>query len=255
MKKFQRSLLHAGLEPKYRKEIGNEVIKHVYPGIKTKEIYNHAIKLIKKSSSLAAIKYSLKKSILQLGPTGFVFEKFVARYFEALGFKTFVGIVLQGEFVRHEVDVVAYKNNFQIYVECKFHNVMTTKNDIKTALYVKARWDDLKNGPDGKYLKNFYIASNTSFTSDAITYAKGCGLMLLGVNSPEEVSFLDLIVKHQLYPITSLRRLKKIYCIELINRNLLLCSDLLKSKKILLKIGMSEEEIKNIFRDINRLLS
>ena len=117
---------------------------------------------------------------------------------------------MQGEFVRHEVDVVATKANYQIYVECKFHNNEGHRNDIKTVLYVKARWDDLKNGPDGKYLHEFYVSSNTAFSSDAIAYAKGVGLKLLGVNAPEKESLLDKIKIHKLYPITSLKRLKKI---------------------------------------------
>lgn len=254
MMKFQKSLRRTGLQQKYCKQISKQVAEKIHPGIRTKDIYNETFKLIKKHSPVAAVHYSLKKAILELGPTGFTFELFVAKYFESIGFTTYVGTTLQGEFVRHEVDVVAMKKNYQVYVECKFHNAVRTKNDIKTVLYVKARWDDLKNGPDGKYLRAFYVASNTSFTLDALTYAKGCGLNLLGVNAPEDESFLDKIKKHKLYPITSLKKLKKLYCQELIREKLILCSDLLNEKKVLLKIGMSEEEIKSLYADINKIL-
>jgi hypothetical protein len=254
MAKFETSLKRTGLPPKYWKQISKQVAAKVHPGIRTKDIYNETFRLIKKQSSIAAIHYSLKKAILELGPTGFIFELFVARYFESIGYTTYVGVTLQGEFVRHEVDVVAMKNNYQVYVECKFHNEVRTKNDIKTVLYVKARWDDLKNGPDGKYLRAFYVTSNTAFTKDAITYAKGSGLNLLGVNVPEDESFLDKIKKHKLYPITSLKKLKKLYCQELIREKLILCSDLLNAKEVLLKIGMTEEEIRNLYIDINKIL-
>lgn len=99
------------------------------------------------------------------------------------------------------------------------------------------------------------IVSNTSFTADAIAYAKGTGLHLLGVNAPEEESFLDKIEKYKLYPITSLKSLKKIYCQELIREKIILCSDLLNEKAILVRIGMTEEEIKNVFKDINKIMS
>lgn len=254
MAKFQKSLKRTGLQKKYCTQISKQVAAKVHPGIRTKDIYNETFRLIKQQSSLAAIHYSLKKAILELGPTGFIFELFVARYFESIGYTTYVGITLQGEFVTHEVDVVAMKNNYQVYVECKFHNEVRTKNDIKTVLYVKARWDDLKNGPDGKYLRAFYVASNTSFTQDAIAYAKGSGLNLLGLNAPEDESFLDKIKKHKLYPITSLKKLKKRYCQDLIREKLILCSDLLNEKDILLKIGMNEEEIKSLYIDINKIL-
>lgn len=254
MAKFQKSLKRTGLPQKYCTQISKQVAAKVHPGIRTKDIYNETFRLIKQQSSLAAVHYSLKKAILELGPTGFIFELFVARYFESIGYATYVGITLQGEFVKHEVDVVAMKNNYQVYVECKFHNEVRTKNDIKTVLYVKARWDDLKNGPDGKYLRAFYVASNTSFTQDAIAYAKGSGLNLLGLNAPEDESFLDKIKKHKLYPITSLKKLKKRYCQDLIREKLILCSDLLNEKDILLKIGMNEEEIKSLYIDINKIL-
>lgn len=252
--KLKRSLHRAGLRPKYCKEISKEVAQKIKPGISTNEIFKHTVKLIRKKSPIAATHYSLKKSLLELGPTGFEFEYFVSKYFEEIGFTTYVGIVVQGEFVRHEIDVVASKPNYQAYIECKFHNNSGRTNDIKIVLYVKARWDDLKNGPDGKYLKEFYVASNTAFSRDAIDYAKGTGLKLLGVNAPLEESFLDKIKKHKLYPITSLRRLKKIYCRELLLKKIILCRDLLNEKNLMIKIGMTDEEIHAIFNDINKLI-
>lgn len=254
LRKFQRSIRRTGLQSKDCNEITKKITYKIHPGIRTRDIYKETVKLIRKHSPIAAVHYSLKKSILELGPTGFIFELFVAKYFEAIGYKTYVGITLQGQFVKHEVDVVALKNSYQVCVECKFHNTISFKNDIKVALYVKARWDDLRNGPEGKYIKEFYIASNTDFTRDAITYADGCGLKLLGVNAPAGESFLDKIREHKLYPITSLKKLKKIYCQELFREKLVLCSQLLNEKRILLKIGMSEEEIKSLFNDINKLL-
>lgn len=253
-KKLRRSLRRTGLRPKFCNAIASEVEEKCHPGIKTKEIFKHTYNLIKKQSPVAATRYTLKKSILELGPAGFVFECFVAKYFEAIGFETKTGIIMQGQYVRHEVDVVAFKKNYHVNVECKFHNNVARKNDIKTALYVKARWDDLKNGPEGKYLRGYYLASNTSFTSDAIEYSLGCGLQLLGVNAPADESFLDKIKKLKLYPITSLKRLKKIHCEELLREKIILCTDLLNAKETMFKIGMKEEEIRNIFKDINRIL-
>ncbi len=253
--KLQRSIKRTGLRPKYCKEIAHEVAEEIKPGTSTREIYNDTIKLVNKKSNVAATHYALKRSLLELGPTGYEFEYFVSKYFNVIGFKTYVGIILQGQFVRHEVDVIASKPNFQAYVECKFHNHSGTYNDIKTVLYIKARWDDLKNGPDGKYLGEFYVASNTSFSKDAIAFANGTGLKLLGVNAPQDESFLDKIKKHKLYPITSLRRLKKVYFKELLLKKIILCKDLLNEKKMLLKMGLTENEINGIFKDINKLLN
>ncbi|MDO9181109.1 MAG: restriction endonuclease [Bacteriovorax sp.] len=254
-KKLERSLQRTGLRPKDCKEISKVVAEKIKPGTSTHEIFKDTVKLIRQKSTIAATHYSLKQSILELGPTGYEFEYFVSKYFEEIGFKTYVGVIVQGEFVRHEVDIVASKPNFQSYIECKFHNNSGRTNDIKIVLYIKARWDDLKNGPDGKYLREFYVASNTAFSKDALDYARGTGLQLLGVNAPEGESFLDKIKKHKLYPITSLKKLKKIYCQELLLNKIILCKDLLKEKNSLIKMGMSEAEIMGIFNDINKLIN
>ncbi len=252
-KKLHKSIERTGLPKKCCKKIVEQISQNIKPGTSTKEIYKDAARLVQDQSPKAAVFYTLKKALLDLGPTGYEFEYFVAKYFEEIGFSTFVGITLQGQFVRHEVDVVASKANYQIYIDCKFHS-NARKNDIKTVLYVKSRWDDLRNGPDGKYLREFYVASNTAFTSDAIEYAKGTGLNLLGVNAPEEESFLDKIRKHKLYPITSLRRLKKSVRLQLIGKKIILCKDLLKEKNLLLKLGMTSPEIDLLFVDIEKII-
>lgn len=253
--KLQRSLQRAGLRPKDSKMITEQVAEKIRHGSSTHDIYRHTEKLLRQQSTVAATHYSLKKSLLELGPTGYEFEQFVGKYFEAIGFTSYVGIVLQGEFVRHEVDVVASKPNYQTYVECKFHNTVGRKNDVKVVLYVKARWDDLKNGPDGKYLKEYYVATNTVFTSDALQYAEGVGLKLLGVNAPADECFLEKIKKHKLFPITSLRRLKRIHCRELLRKNIILCSELLLKRDLLLSMGLSEDEIENLFKDIIKIIN
>lgn len=253
--KLQRSLKRTGLSLKDCKKIAQQVSSNIHHETKSKDIYKQALMLVSKKSKIAATHYSLKKSLLGLGPTGFEFEFFISKYFEAIGYETFVGVILQGEFVKHEVDVIGSKPNYQVYAECKFHNMVGRKNDIKVALYVKARWDDLKNGPDGKYLREFYLVSNTAFTTDAITYSKGCGLRLLGVNAPGDESLLDKIKRYKLYPITSLKNLSKKNKQELISRKIILCSDLLNEEKLLLKMGMSSLEVKNIMSDVQQLLN
>lgn len=253
-KKLERSILRTGLPTKHCKEITKELSQNIKHGMRTQEIYKDAVKLIRLKSPIAATHYSLKKSLLELGPTGFEFEHFVAKYFNEIGYETYVGTIVQGEFVKHEVDIIASKTNYQAYVECKFHNNVGRTNDIKIVLYIKSRWDDLKNGPDGKYLREFYAVSNTAFSSDAILYANGTGLKLLGVNVPAEESFLDKIKKYKLYPITSLRRLKKTYYQELLSKKIILCKDLLNERSTLIKMGLSEQEIKTIFSDIKNLL-
>lgn len=252
-KKLYRSLERTGLPQKECLHISNIVADEINEGAGTKDIYKKTLKLVKQKSSLATVHYSLKKSLFELGPEGHQFETFVGKYFEEIGYTTETRRVLQGKFVKHEVDVIANLDGKRAFAECKFHNHSGVKNDIKISLYVKARWDDLKDGPDGKNLKNFFVVSNTSFTLDAITYANGTGLKLLGVNMPEGESFLDKIKKLKLYPITSLRHLPKIYKRELLKRDVVLAQDVANYKALLRSRGMTEIELQNLLQEIETL--
>lgn len=252
-KKLIRSLERTGLPKKECENISRKVADDVGEGALTKDIYKKALKLVQQTSPLASIHYSLKKSLFELGPEGHHFETYVARYFESIGYQTDTCRTLQGKFVKHEVDVIAKKDGKEHFCECKFHNHGGAKNDVKVVLYVKSRWDDLKNGPNGKNLQSFYIASNTSFTLDAITYANGTGLQLLGVNMPEEFSFLEKIKKLRLYPVTSLRRLPKFIKAELLKRHIVLVKEVPSYFSLLRSFGMTERDL-NILKDEIELL-
>lgn len=251
--KLYNSLKRTGLSNREASLITNKVGNEVCEGCKTRDIYHKTLKLVKERSSVAAVNYSLKRSLFDLGPTGYHFEQFVGRYFEELGFEIETCLTLQGRWVKHEVDVVAKKNGKRYFAECKFHNRKGIKNDIKTALYVKARWDDLREGPEGQNLHGFYLTSNTAFTLDAVTYAEGCGLKLLGVNAPVHESFLDQIKRLHLYPVTSLRRLNKHQKRILLDQKILVAIDLPQHLNALLKLGLTDQEIESILAEIELL--
>ena len=252
-KKLCQSLEHSGLPKVKCKIIADDIAGKVGEGSPTYEIYEKTLSALKGTSPLASIHYSLKKSLFDLGPEGHHFETYTARYFEEIGHQTETCRVLEGKYVKHEVDVIATLKGKRYFSECKFHNHSGVKNDIKIALYVKARWDDLRDGPEGKNLHGFYVISNTKFSIDAITYAKGTGLKLLGVNCPAQHSFLDEIKKLKLYPVTSLTQINKNIKNQLLARNILLAKDLIDEKSFLIKLGLSAGQMEKVFQEIHFL--
>lgn len=252
-KKLLKSLERSGLSKEKCHRIANQIVREIRHGDNTQNIYQKALKLVNRESHYAAVQYSLKKAIFELGPTGLYFEKYVARYFNAIGFYTEIGHIIQGQWVNHEVDIRAIKDKEMFYVECKFHNKLSIKNDIKTALYVKSRWDDLKKGPEGKNLSGFYLASNTSFSKDAIRYSEGTGLRLLGVNAPSEKPFIEEIKEMQLYPVTSLKRLPRHIKNYFLSKDIILAEEVVSQIKTLEKFGLSEEEIEAVIYEIELL--
>ncbi len=253
--KLYRSIQYCGLPHKTCQHIADTVSKELDEGFKTRDIYRKTLSLVKEHSHLAAVHYSLKKALFDLGPTGHNFEIFVAKYFKEKGFMTKTCQTFQGQFVKHEVDVVAEKQSTRVFAECKFHNRQGLKNDIKIALYVKARWDDLRNGPEGKSLKSYYLISNTSFSSDALAYSLGTGLKLLGVNAPSEKSFLEEIKLMKLYPITSLRNINRSQKNQLISKGIIAAKQLIGSDPVLRQLGFSDREISDLKNELQVLLN
>src|SRR4051812_431145 len=72
--KLRASLSRAGASAEETNRIISKVIPALYDGIRTKELYIIAFKLLKASSKPKASRFHLKKGIMELGPSGFPFE-------------------------------------------------------------------------------------------------------------------------------------------------------------------------------------
>ena len=103
-------------------QIVSEIQSTIYEGITTKKIYQIAFDMLKKQSRVSASKYKLKNALLELGPSGFPFEKLVGKLMAHEGFATEVGIIVPGNCVSHEIDVIAQKEDNHYFIECKFHS-------------------------------------------------------------------------------------------------------------------------------------
>jgi hypothetical protein len=168
----------------------------------THDIYQEAFKLLNENPPIAK-RYSLKRRIMNLGPDGHKFEKFVGKLFSALGYQTETNLIVQGKCVTHEVDVRAIMPNETLYIECKFHNLPGTKSDIKTSLYVNARVDDIKDQVETTNILSSKkvragLVTNTSLTSDAIKYGICRNIHLLAWNYPPNAGLETLITRYQL---------------------------------------------------------
>ncbi|MEI6553006.1 MAG: ATP cone domain-containing protein [bacterium] len=229
------------------------------------DIYKQAFSMLKKMSVSAAARYSLRRSIMEIGPTGFPFEEFVAELFKAQGFETLTDQMVLGKCVPHEVDVVAWNKKKLLMAEVKYHNELAGKTDLKVALYVKARFDDLSQNKyqyteetTARKLDEGWLVTNTKFTETAITYGECSKLKLLSWNYPKKGNILDLIEQHKLHPITCLTSLTSSDKKSLIARKIMLCKELYENKTSMKELGMSEakifktyEEIGNVFKELD----
>lgn len=256
--KLRRSLRVAGATDTMIDEIIAHVAKDLRDGISTHTIYTHAFELLKNHSRPVAAQYSLKKAIMQLGPSGFPFEQFVAEILKAKGFHTQVGVTVPGKCVEHEVDVIAEKSGERILVEAKYHNSSETKSDVKVALYVHARFQDIHKRLEESaagigFFTRAWLITNTSFTSQAIQYAECVDLALTGWNYPKGHTLQDLIQETQTHPITSLTTLTGKQKTALLQSGIVLCHDILTDQERLQAIGIGKSHAASVLEEVGHL--
>ena len=147
--KLEHSLALSGASTTMRAKVLAHVLRELKPGMMTEEIYRHAFDILRREEvTPVAARYSIKRAVFALGPSGFPFEQFLAEVFRGHGWKAQTGVALNGRCAPHEVDVLAEKDGKRIGIEAKFHNDPGGKTDIKDALYVHARYEDLRNTPE-----------------------------------------------------------------------------------------------------------
>jgi len=227
--KLLNSLLRSGADPEHAQAVVKEVIRRIKPQMSTRKIYRIAHKFLKGYNKASVLRYSLKEALLKLGPSGYPFEKYVGELLRNNGYDVKVGITLEGKCVSHEVDVYAEKKEEIILIECKYRNSADGSHDVKTALYVHARHQDLripikKEHPDREI--NGWLVTNTRFTEDAIQYAECSRLKIVSWRYPQKNSLEKMIEKLRLYPITVMSNLNTQQIKTLISNNIILMRDL-----------------------------
>lgn len=251
--KLLDSLTKAGASEEVRDKIVNHIAREIEDGMSTNTIYRHAFELLHKFETPVAARYSLKRAIADLGPSGFPFEKFVAEIFKAKGYETLTDQIVQGKCVDHEMDVVAWNENKLIMAEAKFHNELGLKSDLKIALYVKARFDDLKDKEfvygSRRKLDEGLLITNTNFTIKAIQYSECAGVRLIGWNYPRVGNLHDMIEDASLHPITCLTTLSNTEKKSLMEKGVVLCKNIRDNDEPLLAVGLKPETIENAKRE------
>lgn len=261
---FDPSKLRGSLERSgAKKELAERIVSHMQTEIKdgtsTREIYKHAFFLLHKMERPVAARYSLRRALTDLGPTGFPFEDFIAELFKAKGYEVETDKTIRGKCIEHEIDVIAYNEDKLIMTEAKFHNDLTIKTDVKVILYIKSRFDDLHKttfnnyGREGRKLDEGWLVTNTKFTETAIQYGKCENVKMIGWNYPQKGNLHDMIEDAGLHPITCLTALTRAEKMLLLNKGIVLCKYLKDNRDILRSVGVKDDKIAEVIKEINLL--
>jgi transcriptional regulator NrdR family protein len=271
-KKLELSLLRAGAQPTMADKIVRTIVEDIEKGVcdpdsafggscTVNQIHHKALEMLKLMSTSAAARYSLRRSIMEFGPTGFPFEEYIAEIFKAKHYSTLVDQVVLGGCVAHEVDVIAWNKEKLIMAEVKYHNEQGGKTDLKVALYVKARFDDLSStlfsygGLPPKKIDEWWLITNTKFTDIAEKYGECKGLKLLSWIYPQGAGLLDMIEETKLHPITCLTTLTPTDKKNLIEKEIVLCKTIYEKRNLLKEFGFSDEKIFAIYTEISEIIN
>lgn len=245
--KLAESLIRSGAAPDVALDIAKQVEKQISPASHTKSIFRLAKRMLRKHNAVSGMKYSLKSALSALGPSGYPFEKYVARILRVYGYEVEVDKILEGYCVSHEVDVYGRKGSEHCVIECKYHSSGGNATDVKVALYVHSRFEDIqkafvaKSGP-GAVLKG-WLVTNTRCTSDAIKYAECAGLKIVSWRYPKRGSLENIIEEKRLYPVTLLPSAKKKALESMFRNDIILAQEIadMDEQTFLQKSGLDPE--------------
>ncbi len=257
--KLRRSLQRVHALPASIDEIVTHIESELREGMETSDIYRKAFALLRKKDRPIAARYSLKNALMEMGPTGRPFERFVGELMKSEGFTVEVAKIVPGVCVKHEVDVVGTKGDRHVMVECKFHNQSGLRSDVKISLYVQARFEDIerrwKKQPEhGEKFHEVWLVTNTKLTSDATDYAKCVGMTAIGWSYPATGGLEELIERYNLHPLTCLTLLNRSQKQELIRQGLVLCKDLFDNQNVLQRIVGDRARAEAIMQEARELL-
>lgn len=215
--KFIQSLQNSGVPGTVARGLAEEISLKPKLHKSTQAIFSYAKSRLAQLNTKQAMRYGLKRAIMNLGPTGFPFEQYVARLLSALGYSVQTDQYVRGFCVSHEVDILARKNGQLHLFECKYHNRRGMKTDVKVALYIKARFDDIGKSFQAKedeqrlapkkHVQHAWLVTNTKCTTEAMKYARCANVHILSWGHPADQSLQKLIEQTKVYPITILMSL------------------------------------------------
>ncbi|MCR4333935.1 MAG: restriction endonuclease [Patescibacteria group bacterium] len=254
------SLRRAGAGEHTAERITTTIVATIVPGITSHEIYSRAFALLRKDARPVAARYALRRALLELGPTGHPFEDFVSHLFRAEGWEVETRKIIRGKCVSHEVDVYAShaEQKEHIAAELKYHNDPAYKTDLKVALYVKSRFDDIfacdekaRACPVNRGL----LVTNTKFTSEAIAYAECSGVELLGWSYPAQGNLFTRMSHAKIYPITALTGISHAEKRLLLENGAVAVDEIMGDRRLLDPLHLSSERVGELIAEVDGLLS
>lgn len=245
--KLADSLRSAGADEELVESILADIRGSLVEGMTTRKIYARALSLLGRRRRAARSRYRVKDALMELGKSGYPFERYIGEIFTALGYQVEVGIVVPGLAITHEMDVIATGKGRQLLLECKYSQKQDNHVSIQVPLYVRSRVDDIvARRRDEEQWQGLEfiggIVTNTRFSDDSISYAHHYGLELLSWDYPRGNALRDLVERFRIYPVTILSTISAATKETLIAEGIVSCQQLARDNRIPLELGLGAKK-------------
>lgn len=252
--KVINSIRRAGIPKQLESHVLSHIKQKLYRNIPTSEVYKHIVEFLGRSSMpYTKARYGLKQAIMDLGPSGYPFEDFVAEILKHQGYTTQTRVTTRGKCISQEIDVIATKHQDnnpspeRVMIEAKFHHGRGTRTDSQVAMYTKARFDDVA---ESNNLNAVWLVTNTKATTDAITYGLCVGMNVIGWSYPEKGSLRDLVEREDLIPITALTTLSHLEKQTLLDKHVVLCKTICENNEVLSGFNIPPQKRDKILAEV-----
>jgi Holliday junction resolvase-like predicted endonuclease len=252
------SMVKIGASEDLAHQVCQIVDQHVQKDVTTEEIFTKTHKHLAELEPGIAGLYALERGLSALGPSGFLFEQYVAALFKEMGYHTRTNVYLDGESVQHEIDVIATKGNTVFIVEAKYRNDYKIKTHINQVMYADARLQDirrqaLKKGDTREYF--VWVVTNTRFTDNAMSYVRFRDVQLMGWDYPKYINLMKIVSQKDLYPVTVLPSITKSALHSFAKHGIVLAKSLRRysAQKLQSEFGLSDRISQKLVAEVAAL--
>ncbi len=210
--KLCESMVMVGAPDGLAQQVCRIVDESIESGVSTDKIFTTTRKYLKNYDPKISALYALERGLGALGPSGFIFEQYVAALFREMDYDVQTNVYVEGEGVTHEIDVWAEKGNVVYVIEAKYRNDYQSKTHINQVMYADARMEDIKRRAIKESdTREYYmwVVTNTRFTDNAINYVAHRDMQLMGWDYPKYINLKKIVSEKKLYPVTILPSITK----------------------------------------------
>lgn len=254
------SMTMVGAPDELAQQVCSIVDESIDSGVSTDKIFNTTRRYLKEFNPKIAALYALERGLGALGPSGFIFEQYIAALFREMDYDVQTNVYMQGEGVTHEVDVLAAKGNVVYVIEAKYRNDYQSKTHINQVMYADARLGDIKRrrkieGDTREYY--IWVVTNTRFTDNAINYVEHRDVQLMGWDFPKYINLKKIVSEKKLYPVTILPSISKKALKILAEQDMILVKSLYGKtvNDLVHEYGLSMTMAKKLYQEILELVA